>query len=268
MTDKFIEERKYLKGVSDKTLAWYLDSFNAFEGALDSEEQVKQRIVELRQRGVKPVSVNTYMRCIKAYFQWKGTPLNIPSLKEEQKIIATLSPQQVTRIINWKPVKSTQTRLHILALTALDTGMRVNELLSLRRADIDLDNLLIRVVGKGNKHRLVPMSIELRKRLYRYLSKHDVDRVFAANHGGKLGSRNLLRYFKDLCCELGVTGVRTSFHTLRHTFAVNYLRAGGNSLYLQRILGHTSLEMTNRYVRSLGIEDLKAVHSGLSLLSR
>ena len=67
--EKFIEERKYLKGVSEKTLAWYKDSFRAFEGALDTEEQVKRRIVELRQRGLKPVSVNTYMRCIKAYFQ-------------------------------------------------------------------------------------------------------------------------------------------------------------------------------------------------------
>jgi hypothetical protein len=49
---------------------------------------------------------------------------------------------------------------------------------------------------------------------------------------------------------------------------VNYLKARGNVLCLQRILGHTTLEMTNRYCRSLGIEDLKAVHNGLSLLSR
>jgi hypothetical protein len=73
-TDKFIEERKYLKGVTEKTLAWYGASFHAFERALETEEQVKQRIVELRQRGVKPVSVNTYLRCIKAYFTWQGKP--------------------------------------------------------------------------------------------------------------------------------------------------------------------------------------------------
>jgi integrase/recombinase XerC len=71
-------------------------------------------------------------------------------------------------------------------LTALDTGLRVNELLTLRRSDVDLDNLLLKVVGKGNKHRLVPISIELRKCLYRYLSKHDLDRVFAAHHGANL----------------------------------------------------------------------------------
>jgi site-specific recombinase XerD len=267
-TEKFIEERKYLKGVTDKTLAWYRDSFRAFHGALESEDQVKRRIVELRQRGLKPVSINTYMRCVRAYFEWLGTPLKVTALREEQKIIAAFSADQVSRLIRWKPAGGTQARLHVLALTALDTGLRVSELLGLRRMDVDLDNLMIRVVGKGNKHRLVPLSVELWKVLYRYMSQHTTDRIFAARHGGPIGTRNLLRDFKVLCKRIGITGVRTSFHTLRHTFAVNYLRAGGNVLYLQRILGHSSLEMTNRYCRSLGIEDLKAVHSGLSLLSR
>jgi integrase/recombinase XerD len=100
------------------------------------------------------------------------------------------------------------------------------------------------------------MSIELRKLLFRYLSQHQFDRVFCTGGGTEPDQRYLLRDFKLVCSRLGITGVRTSFHTLRHTFAVEYLKAGGNVLYLQRILGHTTLEMTNRYVRSLGIEDL------------
>jgi hypothetical protein len=74
-TAKFIEERKYLKGVTEKTLHWYQYSFRAFEGALNTEDQIKQRIVELPNRGVKPISVNTYLRCIKAYFLWQGKPI-------------------------------------------------------------------------------------------------------------------------------------------------------------------------------------------------
>jgi integrase/recombinase XerD len=64
-----------------------------------------------------------------------------------------------------------------------------------------------------------------------------------------------------------IAGVRTSWHTLRHTFSVGYLRNGGNLYYLQRILGHSSITTTERYLRSLGIEDLLKVHDGLSLLS-
>ena len=92
--------------------------------------------------------------------------------------------------------------------------------------------------------------------------------MFSTTRGAALGQRNLLRDFKDVRRTLHIDGVRTSFHTLRHTFAVNYLRAGGNVFYLQRILGHSTLEMTNRYVRSLGISDLQAVHDRLSLLTR
>ena len=64
-TERFIQERKYLKAVTPKTLAWYRNSFRAFEGALESAAAINARIVELRERGVKPVSINTWLRCIK-----------------------------------------------------------------------------------------------------------------------------------------------------------------------------------------------------------
>jgi integrase/recombinase XerD len=150
----------------------------------------------------------------------------------------------------------------------MDTGLRVNELLCLTRQDVDLENLVLRVKGKGNKHRLVPMSIELRKLLYRHLAvqKHAI--VFCTRDGCKVTQRNLLRDFKVGCEKLGIVGVRCSFHTLRHTFAVSYLRAGGNLFYLARILGHTSVKTTEKYLQSLGVEDLQEVHDRLTPLSR
>ncbi len=66
--------------------------------------------------------------------------------------------------------------------------------------------------------------------------------------------------------QFGITGVRFSPHTFRHTFAVSYLRKGGSVFHLQKILGHSTLEMTRRYC-NLMTEDLQAVHSKLSLLS-
>jgi integrase/recombinase XerD len=272
-TEQFIRERMYLKGVSPKTVAWYHHSFRAFNGALTGRDAVIERIAQMRQRSVSTISINTYLRCINAYFRWlnaeRGEPLiRIPRLKEEQKVVSTLTPEQVSRIVRDKPTGRNETRARMAALTALDSGMRIQELLNLRRSDVDFDNLCFKVNGKGSKQRLVPMSFELRKLLFRFLSQHQFDRVFVTQRGTSPSQRNLSRDFKLVCDRAGITGVRTSFHTLRHTFAVNYLRAGGNVLYLQRILGHSSLEMTNRYCRSLGIEDLKAVHSGLSLLSR
>lgn len=275
LQQQFITERHFLKNVTEKTLLWYQHSFKAFDGALDSKAAINARIAELRQRGVSATSVNTYLRCINAYLRWLREehghePLKIPKLKEEQKILATFQPDQILRIVNRKPVGRNETRIHTMAVTALDTGLRLQELLNLSRQDIDLENLVLRVKGKGNKHRLVPVSIELRRVLYRYLAKQALPKVFGTMRGTVLRNRNADRDFKEMCRKLGFDRavVRCSFHTLRHSFAVNYLRKGGNLYYLQRILGHSSITTTERYLRSLGIEDLQKVHDGLSLLSR
>jgi integrase/recombinase XerD len=145
--------------------------------------------------------------------------------------------------------------------------MRINEALTLERSAVDLDALLIRVLGKGEKQRLVPISLEGRKILYRWLTRHEHRLVFPTYRGTSCKHRNLLTAFKRVCKALGIEGPRTSFHTLRHSFAVNYIRKGGDVFRLQRILGHSTLEMTRRYV-NLQTADLQAVHDKLSLLAR
>ncbi len=188
-------------------------------------------------------------------------------LKEQQKILNTFTGEHLRRLVGCKPRTWGEHRTLSLVLLLLDSGLRIEEALGLRHEDVDLDSLLIRVLGKGGKHRQVPMSIELRRVLFRWMSKTEQTFVFGTRQGTRQRQRNALREFKALGLRLGIAGVRVSFHTLRHTFAVNYLRAGGNVFYLQRILGHSTLEMTNHYVRSLGVEDLLAVHSRLSVLA-
>jgi site-specific recombinase XerD len=126
MIEQFIRERMYLKGVSPNTVLWYRDSFSAFQGAIDSKPAIVQRIGELTQRGVKPVSINTYLRCINAYFRWlheehKAELIRIPRLKDEQKILATLSAEQTQNLIRFKPKGTNLSRAHLLALLLLDT---------------------------------------------------------------------------------------------------------------------------------------------------
>ena len=270
--EAFILERKYLKNVTHKTLLWYHDAFRAFEGSIASRSTVVGRIAELRQRGVKAVSVNSWLTCINAYFNWLNKEhgqalVKIPKLKIENKVLATFSADHISRLIQWKPVRQSESRLKTLALTAVDTGLRVDELLSIVRPNVNLDDLTLLVRGKGDKQRRVPFSLELRKVLYKHLASHDNDLVFCTKLGGRLSQRNVLRDFKIACKRLKIENVRTSFHTLRHSFAIAYLRAGGNLFYLSRILGHTTLKTTERYLLRLGVEDLQAVHSKFSPLS-
>jgi integrase/recombinase XerD len=155
-------------------------------------------------------------------------------------------------------------------LFLLDTGCRISEALNLRVRDIDFENMLVTLDGKGRKQRVVPFSFELRKALFRYVTdcKRKLDSLLFANRTEtKLGRRNVLRDVKLLCQRLGFDPPARTLHAFRHTFAVNYLRRGGSVFHLQKVLGHSTLEMTRRYA-NLMTEDLQAVHERVSLLSR
>lgn len=274
----FLQSRKYEKNVSPKTIVWYGNAFKTF-GELDISSaqalsrSVTAKVKELLERGMKPVSVRSWLTGIRAYGYWlheegylKDKP-KISIIKFEKKLIATLSAEQIKQVLAYKPKGLNLTRAHHLALTVLDCGLRLSEVLAITRADVDLDNMLITVKGKGGKYRRVPMSFELRKSLHRYMKIRD-GYVFGTQVGTQATVSNAERDMRELGRRIGITGVRFSPHTLRHTFAVSYLRAGGNLFYLSRILGHSSVKTTELYLQSLGVEDLQKVHNGLSLLSR
>ena len=84
-------------------------------------------------------------------------------MKEEQKVIAALTPEQMKALIAFKPKGVNQTRTHTAALLILDGGHRISESLGLPFEDCDLENLVVKVRGKGGKHRLVPLSADMRK---------------------------------------------------------------------------------------------------------
>lgn len=263
----FIKERIYLKNVSPRTVEWYQQSFAWLSKFPLTEDGMKDFVISMREAGLKPISCNNRIRVANAYFAWAGIPLKISRLKEEQKQLPTFSDRQVAAILAYKPKGRCQLRLHTLVCTMFDTGVRISEALALKRPDVDFDNMLLSVKGKGGKQRLVPFSMELRRILWRYTQKATTDLLFATRDGKPLGRRVVLRDFKLLCGRLGFTPPERSLHATRHTFASTYIKRGGSQFHLMKILGHSSLEMTKKYV-NLQTEDLQAVHNGLSLLSR
>jgi integrase/recombinase XerD len=273
--DQFIQERVYLKGVSPKTVISYGCAFKAFAGATETKAAMMQRIAELRERGISPISVNCYLRHLKAYLRWMEQeghlkePVKVQFLKTDSKVLATFSAEQIQRLIEFKPRGINQARTHAVALLILDSGLRISEALGLIYENCDFENLVVKVRGKGGKHRLVPLSTEVRKALFRYAAKHSGPGrlMFGTRNNTAVTVRNFDRDFKQLGKSLGIVGVRVSPHTLRHSFACEYLRRGGNLEFLRRILGHSSIITTQKYLRSLGIGDLQAVHDRLSLLA-
>lgn len=265
--EEFLTERKYLKNVTAKTLVYYRSAFRSWEQ--HSHGDWKAWIVNLREAGTSPVSINTYICAMNAYWKWAGTGLKLEYLKEEEKVLATLNAEQMKRIVAFKPKRKNETRAHIVALLILDGGYRISEVLGLQFENCDFENLVVKVRGKGNKHRLVPLSSDMRRVLYRYAVKNCAPGrlLFGTRNNTKVTVRNFGRDFAIMGAKAGITGVRFSPHTLRHTFAVQYLRAGGNLFYLSKILGHTSVTTTQKYLQSVGVDDLQAVHDRLSPLA-
>jgi integrase/recombinase XerD len=193
-------------------------------------------------------------------------------MKEPQNVLPTLTEAQVRLLVSWKPKakKFYERRLHLLTLLLLDTGCRITEALTLRVADVDMENMLITFDGKGRKQRIVPFSFILRKALHRFIAdfnrKHD-SLLFATLDDTRVRRMTALRGVKVLCGRLGFNPPGRTLHAFRHTFAVNYLRRGGSVFHLQKCLGHSTLEMTRRYA-NLVTTDLQAVHERVSLLAK
>jgi integrase/recombinase XerD len=105
----------------------------------------------MREKGLKATGCNSAIRAINAYLKWSGSAHKITQLKEPQIILPTFTAPQVTLLVNWKAKSFHQRRLHLLLLILLDTGCRITEALTLHVRDIDLDNMLVTLDGKGRK---------------------------------------------------------------------------------------------------------------------
>jgi len=156
----------------------------------------------------------------------------------------------------------TALRNRTIILLLLDTGVRASELCGLMIKDADLTNKHILVLGKGNKERSLPISPRTAKLFWRYLTterkEERVDQpLFLGSDGNQMTRDGLLKLLIRLGEKAGVNDCHP--HRFRHTFAVNFLRNGGNAFELQMALGHTTLEMVQTYL-SLAQTDLDAAH--------
>jgi site-specific recombinase XerD len=226
-----------------------------------------------QNRGLSGHSINCYLRSIRAFWSWliseeiiDVNPFNKVKLpKPPQKVIPTFAESQILRLLS---VINTQTpegyRNYAIILTLLDTALRVSELSGVRMDDVWLDQGLLKVTGKGSKDRLIPIGREVQR--VRYISRfrprpinQNFDFLFLTKHGGKMTKVRLEAIIKKYGEEADIRGVRCSPHTLRHTAALRFLRNGGDVFSLQRMLGHSSLEMTRHYCQIADI-DVKRAH--------
>ncbi len=239
---------------------------------------------ESAKREARPATVNAYFRCLRAFSNFcideglvQETPLkNVKTPRVPVDQIQPLDHEQVQTLLDAARRTRAPERDVAVILMMVDTGMRCSELTGLRMTDADRGSGELKVIGKGNKKRTVFMGVACRRALWRYL---EVDRLnaekdeplFVSVGGIKNGHGMTHTGIHEIVAKAGraggVKGVRCSPHTLRHTFAVNFLRGGGNLFELQQLMGHTDLTVLRRYV-ALAEADLAQAHRNASPADR
>jgi site-specific recombinase XerD len=176
----------------------------------------------------------------------------VEKVRVPRKVVETFSVEQVEAMLaTCKGRGFNGIRLGAVVLTLLDCGLRASELCGLTLEDVSWDEGTLRVMGKGAKERVVPFGEATRQALLAYVSKRGnlpgQGALFVSCYGEALSRHGLHRLLSECGKRAGLTGVRCSPHTFRHTFAVMYLRNGGDAFTLQKLLGHSDLAMTRRY---------------------
>lgn len=270
---------------SVRTIDWYLAflrdfcSFAERPGESASLRHLSTPIVrrwlvalESRPRPPAPSSLAGRVRTLRAFAAWvqreydlEQHPLRrLKTPRVPRTLIHSLRGADVDALLAAARQGSLGERDAALITFVLDTGVRVSEVASLRIGDVDFENAVCRVVGKGSKERRVPVGRLARRELRRYLARRrrppgDAP-LFMAEHGEPLTRWGIQKLVHRVAQRAGLQ-TRCSPHVLRHTFARAFLTNGGDVFALQRILGHSpaSLNITQRYVELLD-EDLREVH--------
>ncbi len=281
VAQQFLTSRRVL-GLSPTSIRSYADVLHylethGFPTRLDTltVDDIEKYIAYLLDGGMKPVTVNGKLRTLKAMLGYAFTRGILPNnpmrrvkfLRHERTIIKAFDRTQIRKIIQTCDDGTfVGVREAALVYMMLDTGCRISELLGLRMGDIDAPHHRATVMGKGRKPRVVYYTHMTANALESYLENrgtlpHDI--VFVSETNAPAKVRTVQDRLHDVGIRAGITGVRMSPHTFRHTFAKMYIQNGGDIFTLQKMLGHTTLDMVRKYVEMFG-DDVSEAHAKYS----
>jgi site-specific recombinase XerD len=190
--------------------------------------------------------------------------INTP--KTEKRLPEILTISEINRFLNQLPEKTfIDKRNKALFELLYATGMRVSELVGLKHADMDFERGLLRVVGKGNKERIIPFNktagdsvVDLNhesKLKFNTVREY----VFLNNRGGRITARSVERILMLMFKQVMKTDRQVYPHLFRHSFATHLLQRGVNLRIIQELLGHSNLATTEKYT-TLNFSDLLKVY--------
>ena len=254
---------------SAATIEYYTLSLGLFLDFVGADESVevldisiyKDYVVYLQTSGhLKSTSINTYVRAVKAFYNWLideeqigDCSRKLKLIKQKREEIIPLTDDELDKLLSCFDTSDLlELRNKCLCLLMVDSGLRRAETVRLRCCDVDFVHNSLLVTGKGDKERLVPLGSVTADCLRSYDERVSdrrnkrVDTFFLDRFGAPLDVNAVDLVFSKL---KDVTGIhRLRCHLLRHTFATNYLLDGGDLETLRLILGHSSIAITQLYL--------------------
>ena len=184
--------------------------------------------------------------------------LSIKAKKEVKKVMNYLTEEELQKLFNSIDISTNKGRRNLTLLTLLyDTAARASEIIDLKIEDIHLEEKYIILTGKGNKQRIVSMMEQTKKLLINYIKENYIESGYLFNINGNKFSHDTLskiinKYTKNIDKQI-------SPHTFRHTRAVHLLDKGVNVIYIQELLGHTSINTTMEYAKVIEKSKFEAI---------
>lgn len=283
---EYLSHLKIEKNLSENSIASYKIDLNKLLTFLDEEKitdlnnvkysHITEFFSTLKTEGLNSSSVSRYSSSLKGFFLYlfqqkyieENPTRNLTSTKLSRNLPSVLSFNDVELILNAPDTKDNLGLRNKSILELLySSGLRVSELLNLKVADLFLDDQVIRVTGKGNKQRIVPIGSSAIKWLNEYLIKvrplfqkkmKSENIIFLSKRGTKLSRMSIWKIVRKYTEEASVEK-KVHPHTFRHSFATHLLEGGADLRAVQEMLGHSDISTTQIYTH-IDRDYVKQVH--------
>jgi integrase/recombinase XerC len=283
----FLDYLKFQKRYSQNTVISYqndlIDFFDFIERQFDTDSLneisasfVRSWLAGLKEKGMESKTINRKISTLKSFFKYQlkqgllqSSPMaTIFSAKVKKRLPQFVSESDIGTLFNYMefPDDWNGKTDKLLFRLLYNTGIRKAELITLKEAHLDTSNCTIKVLGKGSKERILPVSKELNQLIQQYVAdkginfeKADTETLLVNEKGKKLYPKyiyNVVRKYLGAVTTID----KKSPHVLRHTFATHLMNNGADINAVKELLGHSSLAATQIYTHNT-IEKLKEVHN-------
>ena len=272
----YLEYLTDIKKFSPNTIKAYrqdIDQFLTFfkDGNYDlSRDQIRDFLSSLYLTTSNRSTVSRKIYAIRSFFQYlirqgftEKNPMDLVSIpKADRKLPEILTQDEMAKFLDNLPVGSIiEKRNKALFELFYASGLRLSELTNLKMENVNLNERMLRVFGKGNKERIVPFNRKTAEILQEYLTisakeyKNRGEHIFLNFRGQKISERGVEKIVKEVFKKINDSGKNVYPHLFRHSFATHLLQRGVDLRMIQELLGHSNLATTEKYT-TLNYSDL------------